>query len=103
MKTTVTKSGNKSIALTLLFVFLSIYSRAETIGDFFHGVVNDLSRDGGIGLIVVGSILGFGITLLVIAKIVAKYTKEDDTSQRNIRTLPQHRHHHHHRVIKKSA
>lgn len=105
MKTTVTKSGNKNILFTLLFVFLSIYIKAEGIGNFFHGVVKDLEKDGGVGLIIIGSILGFGITLLVIAKIVAKYTKEEESAPRNIRTLPHkhHHHHHYHHVIKKSA
>jgi hypothetical protein len=102
MKTTTKKSEKKGVILTIGLVFVSLCIKAESIGGFFNGVVKDLSKDGGVGLYIIGGILSFGAILLIINKIASRYVKEDDANQKNIHPIS-HRDRHHHKVIKKSA
>ncbi len=97
MKTTIQKSGNNSILLTMLLLFVSIYSKAQGENTFMDIVHRNMS-----GIYIIGGVLSFGIGLYVVSLIVSRYSKQDADAPKNIHPIS-HRHKHPHRVIKKSA
>lgn len=97
MKTTIKKSGNKSILLTMLLLFTSICLKAQEENKIMEIVHKNMS-----GIYIIGGVLAFGIGLYVVSVIVSKYSKDDDASPKNVHPIS-HRHKHPHRVIKKSA
>lgn len=97
MKTTIQKSGNKSILLTMMLLLISIYVKAEGENTFMDIVHRNMS-----GIYIIGGVLAFGIGLYVVSLIVSRYSKQDDEAPKNTHSIT-HRHKHPHRVIKKSA
>jgi hypothetical protein len=97
MKTTIQKSGSRSILFTALLLLIAIYSNAQeslSLSEILHKNMP--------GVYIISSVFGFGFVLYLISKIVSKYSKHDEENQKVIPTI-NHRHKHHHRVIKKSA
>lgn len=97
MKTTIQKSGNNSILLTMLLLFVSIYSKAQGENKFMEIVHKNMS-----GIYIIGGVLIVGIGLYIVSLIVSKYSKDDGANQKINQNIV-HRHKHQHRVIKKSA
>lgn len=97
MKTTIQKSGNRSILFTVLLLLIAIYSNAQETLSLSEIVHKNMP-----GVYIISSVFGFGFVLYLISKIASKYFKHDDENQKNISTI-NHRHKHHHRIIKKSA
>ena len=98
MKTIIHKSGNKRTLLTLLSFFVSAFTKAQST----NSLLNEKPKDLYISIYIIGGVLGFGIIIFSISKLMAKYQKEDEENKKKIRPIS-HRQHHHQRIIKKSA
>lgn len=98
METTVKISKTKSILSIVLF-FISIQSKAGNVSSILNGASKDIH----VSLYIIGSVLGFGITVFLINKIAARSEKNDAKNNRSSTHIISHRLKHHQRVIKKSA
>ena len=102
MKTTIKVSEKKGLILTLLIISFSTNAMAFELGNFITSLSKDISNDGHVSFIIIGSILGFGLLMYMINKFIAKHTKNDEGPSK-ISRQSSHRHQHHHRIVKKSA
>lgn len=92
----------KRIIAVILLLLIYIVSNAQVQNEEQKNATNSLFKDANIGYIIVGGILGFGISAYIITTLVEKYQdrnqKQDDKPTKHGYTR-----HHHHRVIKKSS
>ena len=102
METTFNKPENKGFLMTLMLLILSICANAQQSGKFVNNLTQDLAKDSHVSLMIIGGIALFGAIIFIVAKIAAKYQKEDE---HKVQRPFYHRHHHHqhHRMIKKSS
>ena len=102
MKTTIKVSEKKGLILTLLASSFSTNAMAFEIGNFMNGLLKDISNDGHVSFIIISSILGFGLLMFMVNKLMAKHAKNNEGTPK-ITRQNSHRHQHHHRIIKKSS
>ena len=93
------KSSKGGTFFSILFMLFSIVGQAQANGKF----LNEKPKDLIISAYIVGGVMLVGILTFAIAKIAAKYSKEEDGNERKISRTLSHRHRHHHRVVKKSS
>ncbi|MBL7935598.1 MAG: hypothetical protein JNM51_07300 [Bacteroidia bacterium] len=94
---TIKKAATRGTLLTILSLLTTSLAFSQEKSKFLNEKPEDLIVSG----YIIGGVAIFGILIFVISKIVAKYSKEEDSGRRINRQIP-HRHHHH-RVVKKSS
>lgn len=98
MKTT-KKTTSGGTLLAILSLFTSTLGFAQEKSKFLNEKPEDLIVSG----YIVGGVIVFGVIIFVVSKIIAKYSKEEDTNRKTTRSISHRHHHHHNKVIKKSA
>jgi hypothetical protein len=101
METTFEKTANRGFMMTIWLSVLTMCANAQESGKFVSNLTNDLAKDSQVSLYIIGGIALFGAIIFVVAKIAAKYQKDEPKTQRPF--YHRHHHHQHHRMIKKSS
>jgi hypothetical protein len=101
METTFSKPVNRGFMMTLMLSILGMSANAQQSGKFVNNLTNDLAKDSQVSLYIIGGIALFGAIIFVVAKIAAKYQKDEPKTQRPF--YHRHHHHQHHRMVKKSS
>lgn len=96
---TIEKTNSCGTLLTILLLFASSLAFSQEKSKFLNEKPEDLIVSG----YIIGGVAIFGVLIFLISKIVAKYSKEEDTNRKITRTFSHRHHHHHNKVVKKSA
>lgn len=91
----------KRIIAVILLLLIYIASNAQVQNEEQKKSTNSLFKDANIGFIIVGGILGLGISAYIIISIVEKY--QDKNQKTDDKPTKQGYSRHHHRIIKKSS
>ena len=92
----------KRIIGLILLLLIYIASNAQVQNEEQKSATNSLIKDANIGYIIIGGILGFGISAYIIITIVEKYQNKNRKHEEKSIKHGSNRHHHH-KVVKKSS
>ncbi len=92
----------KRIIGLILLLLIYIASNAQVQNEEQKSATNSLIKDADIGYIIIGGILGFGISAYIIITIVEKYQNKNQKHEEKSIKHGINRHHHH-KVVKKSS